>query len=316
VSERLPGAGSVEKAVAAVSTYRPRVIIAVGGGAVLDTAKVTALSISNPGLNPLDSSAAASDAVDLIAIPTTSGSGSERTPFAVYYEGSTKFSVEHESLIPQVALVDPTLTYSLTPGLTASGGLDVLSHAIEAAWAVGASEDSRAESFSALHGAWTAIGRAVHEPDPAARRTMARASTDAGAAIATAKTTASHALSYYMTALHNVSHGHAAAITLGAMLLFNADVDLVNCTPGADPTEVRQTIGRICVSIGAIDVEHARHLIEGKLTEVGLPNRLSDLGIERSGIERMADSVNQERLANNPRRFDRDQLVSLLEGLG
>ncbi len=255
-------------------------------------------------------------AVDLLAMPTTAGSGSERTPYAVYYMGAQKHSVAHASLTPNHAIVDPTLTYSMGRELTATSGLDVICHAVESAWAVSASDESRQSSYVSLGEVWDAIGLAVHAPDRGARRAMARASTDAGAAIATAKTTASHALSYYLSAVHAVPHGLAAALTLGPMLVFNSGIDEANVTPGADQATVKEAIERICDILGANDPSEAQALIQAKVSDLGFPNRLSNVGVSNhQEIEAMVDSVNQQRLANNPRRFDRDELRTFLEEL-
>jgi alcohol dehydrogenase class IV len=316
VEDRLPGSVSVEKGLAQMGSNVPSVIVGVGGGRVIDTAKVIALSIANPGLNLTTRSVSLADAVDLIAIPTTAGSGSERTPFAVYYVGAEKHSVAHPSLEPKYALVDPRLTYSMTPLQTASTGLDAICHAIESAWSVAASESSRALSFAALDGAWDVVLAAVRAPDPGLRRAMAEASTVAGSAIATAKTTASHALSYHLSAVHGVPHGPAAALTLGALLEFNAGVDAENAAPGVNPETVKAVINRVCDRVGARDALEARSVIEARLAELGIPNRLSRHGVSaRRDVEDMAASVNRERLGNNPRILDRSQLCDLLEGL-
>jgi alcohol dehydrogenase class IV len=145
---------------------------------------------------------------------------------------------------------------------------------------------------------------------------MARASTDAGAAIAISRTTASHALSYYLSARHGVPHGLAAAVTLGAMLVFNSGTGPGDWNAGADPVAVSETISRVCDILSAKDAEDARALIEDKIAALGLPNRLSAFGMSgRGDLEEMAASVNRERLGNNPRRLDEGQLLSLLEEL-
>ena len=90
------------------------------------------------------------DGLDLIAIPTTAGSGSERTPFAVAYVDSVKRSIEHESIRPRLAIVDPVLTYSMSREVTVSSGFDALSHALESLWSVRATPESIELSRKAL----------------------------------------------------------------------------------------------------------------------------------------------------------------------
>jgi len=310
VRARLPGLESAREAVHGART--PGVIVAIGGGAVIDTGKLIALAFRNGAGDDLLMSPAEHPAVEIIAIPTTAGSGSERTPFAVAYRGSSKYSVSHPSLLPRFAIVDPTLTYSLSPGPTAASGLDVISHAFESAWAGSATETSIRLSYEALELAWPSILDCVTKPDPESRHAMAKASTLAGAAIAIAKTTASHALSYYLTAVHQVPHGVAAAMTLGVVLVFNAGVDESTISGVRGAAEIRETIGSLCGSIGADDPPTAMMVIEDLLRSLGMPTRLAEVGVSGSDLLAMVDSVNTERLSNNPRSATREELVEIL----
>jgi alcohol dehydrogenase class IV len=310
VRARLPGMESAREAVLGGRT--PGVIVAVGGGAVLDIGKLIALAFTNGTGDELLASKVARPAIDLVAIPTTAGSGSERTPFAVAYRGVTKFSVSHPSLLPRLAIVDPTLTYSLPAGPTAASGLDVVAHAIESAWSGSATVGSVCLSLEALECAWASIMGCVTTPNPENRRTMAEASTKAGSAIAIARTTASHALSYYLTAVHGVPHGVAAALTLGAVLVFNSEVDEASVRGTRDPGEIRSTIGSLCAILGAVDAAAAMARIEERMRAIGVPTRLSEVGVRGGAVDEMAGSVNAERLSNNPRHATREDLIGIL----
>jgi len=280
---------------------------------VIDVAKLTALAFNNEHL-PLNSSGGFEAAIDVVAVPTTAGSGSERTPFAVSYEGTTKFSIAHETLRPVYAMVDPTLTYSLSADLTASSGLDAIAHAMESAWAAEATKESVEISISALGQGWSNLQEVVERPSPDSRREMAEASTTAGAAIAIAKTTACHALSYHLTAAYGVPHGVAVAITLGPMLVFNAGVNESNVSGERSPEEIRAVITRVCDAIGVGGPDAALSAIESKLRSLNVPTSLADLGV--GGPDQLAalvESVNRERLANNPRFVSPSDLGEILE---
>ena len=312
VRTRLPGFGPAREAISKWRGDKPGVILAVGGGGVIDIAKLTALAFNNDQ-TPLDSSAGFDAAIDVVAIPTTAGSGSERTPFAVAYQGTTKFSIAHESLRPVYAMVDPTLTYSLSADLTASSGLDAIAHAMESAWAAAATKESIEISISALGQGWSNLQEVVERPSPDSRREMAEASTVAGAAIAIAKTTACHALSYHLTSAYGVAHGVAVAITLGPMLAFNAGVDESNVSGGRSPEEIRAVIARVCDAIGADGPAAALTAIESKLRSLHVPTSLADLGIATPDqIAAFIESVNRERLANNPRFVSPGDLGEIL----
>jgi alcohol dehydrogenase len=309
VTGRLPVMDSVGEVLSHPET--PGVIVAVGGGLVIDTAKLIALGIRN-GMDIIDRPAR-KDAVEIVAIPTTAGSGSERTPFAVVYRGTVKYSVSHPSLDPVQALVDPTLTYSSPPAVTAHAGLDVIAHAMESAWAGSATPDSSIRSLDALRLAWSAIVGAVRTPNPSNREAMATASTMAGEAIAIAKTTASHALSYYFTAVHGISHGAAAAMTLGPVLVFNSGVEESNVQGPRPAPMIREAIGSICATIGASDPEDARSMIANLMTDIGVPTTFSEAGIDPiEVIESAVSTVNEQRLLNNPRNASTADLTRLL----
>src|SRR5690606_29508 len=150
--------------------------------------------------------------------------------------------------------------------------------------------------------AWENLLLAVERPDSRVREAMALASTTAGAAIASAKTTASHAFSYYLTAEHGVPHGPAAAITLGAVLRFNAAVTPASSSPGLESSKTAARIGEVVRRIGAADIEDAVDRLARLINSLGMPTRLSQVGVSSAAeIIRMARSVNAERLTNNPR---------------
>ena len=250
----------------------------------------------------------------IVAIPTTAGSGSERTPFAVAYDETVKFSVEHPSLQPRAAIVDPNLTHSMSADLTASTGLDVIAHAIESGWAASATEGSVGDSVRALEIAWSNIDAAVTHPDRSTRRAMAEASTLAGQAIAVARTTASHALSYYLTANHGVAHGVAAAVTLGAFMAFNAGIEPSTSLGRRTPDEIRSMIRRWCEIIGADDPLEAA-VMRAKLQGLGVMSSLTEMGVTPDELPTMVDSANPLRLSNNPRLASSADLLEILTGL-
>ena len=222
-----PQLEDVELGVAEYRSCKPNVVVAVGGGSVLDMAKLVAVLANQPGdpesyvtgNRPVER-----DACPLIALPTTAGSGSEATHFAVVYHKRRKYSVAHRSLRPRVAIVDPQFTTTLTPRQTAISGLDALSQAIESYWSVNSSEASREHSRRALGLALEHLPAAVHRPTATASAAMAEAAFLAGRAIDVAKTTGPHAVSYGLTAWFGVPHGQAVAVTLPRFFLFNAAV--------------------------------------------------------------------------------------------
>lgn len=295
-------------------------VVAVGGGSVLDTAKLIALAQgSGLPVRELVTIGPSWDgrAVDLVAIPTTAGSGSERTSFAVLYVDGVKHSVDHPSLLPRLALVDPTLTHSATPHQSAVSGLDALAHAVESLWSVNSTTESAVIATAALEQVWPNLAVTAAEPTASRRRAMMEGATLAGAAINITRTTAPHALAYHLTIRYGIPHGHAVAVTLGAFLAFNAAVDLETVVDPRGVDHVREAVGSVCGILGVGDAEEGRAALNRLIQTLGLETRPGELGVDTDYLRReWVDSVNLERLGNNPRRASADDLIELVESLG
>ena len=296
---------------------RADLILAVGGGSVLDMAKLIGILAVQDG-SPRDTVAGReqirTDSVPVIAVPTTAGSGSEATHFAVVFLGETKSSLAHPSMLPECVLIDPELTYSLPPRITAVTGLDAFSQAVESMWSIQATERSRAYARKAIELALANLPTAVHQPSTAVRRHMSLAALLAGKAINLSKTTAPHALSYTMTACFGVPHGHAAALTLAPVLIYNSRVTAADVTPPYTVERVREIMLALTHLLGGQDPLAAGQRITGLIESLGLPSRLSEVGIRTPADRRkIVEGVNPERLANNPRALTAPDLTRILE---
>jgi alcohol dehydrogenase class IV len=317
VTSRLPGPDAILDWTEVFGGDSPGSVVAVGGGRVIDCGKLIALSATNEGILESREMKSANPAIPIVAVPTTAGSGSERTPFAVSYREGVKYSIEHPSLLPVLALVIPSLTESMSQSVTAASGLDALAHSIESCWAVRSTAESRSVSLSALSEIWSTIRQAVEAPSPRVREIMAFASSNAGHAIAMARTTAAHALSYPLTSWYGVPHGVAVAMTLGALIRVNSEVDAGNCQDPRGPDHVQAVVGDICEAVGYANPHRAADAVETLLAELPIPSRLGDFGVNsRSDRLRIAKAVNLERLGNNPRVLGLDDLCSVLEKAG
>jgi len=251
----------------------------------------------------------------LIAIPTTAGTGSEATHFAVAYVDGEKYSVADASLLPDYAIVDPLLTHSLPAGVTAATGLDAFCQGIESIWAVGATDESIDYATNAVRCALRNLVRATREPTPEARLGMCQSAYLAGKAINISKTTASHALSYPLTSKHRIPHGIAVALTLSPMLAYNAQVTEEDCIDPRGAEHVLDRISMIVQLLGAASVAEACERIEKLVSDVGCPISLAEAGIRGAGeLRHIVSSVNAERISNNPRKTTPEALLQLLLG--
>lgn len=289
-------------------------IVAVGGGSSLDCAKGVNFVLTNGGWmrDYRGYGKASRPMLPMIGVPTTAGTGSEATHFAVVYVDRQKYSLAHEVLLPTHAIIDPLLTHSLPPRITAASGLDALCQAIESMWAVGATDESLDYATCALRLAIDHLEAAVRNPTPPARRAMAEAAHLAGKAINISKTTAPHAFSYALTTQCNVPHGMAVALTIGPLFVYNSRVEESDCLDPRGAAHVRARIAQAVELLGAASPVDAHHRLESLLRAVGCPTRLQAHGIAREDYGPLIEQVNVERLANNPRALDGAALAKLL----
>lgn len=213
-----------------VSQYRQaelQGIIALGGGSAIDAAKVLAVAIPSSLPEPLVSVLRQGEAQEwgrklpLIAIPTTSGTGAEVTPFATVWDqvDHKKYSVMGDLVFPDVALYDPELTLTLPQDETLYTGLDAVSHALESLWNRNRSPISTVFSCRALELAISALPKALNHPsDLGARADMQQASMLSGLAISQTRTAIAHSISYPLTSHYGVPHGLACSFTLPSII--------------------------------------------------------------------------------------------------
>jgi alcohol dehydrogenase len=196
-------------------------IIGLGGGSVIDTCKILKfLLIKKPDITFEKSP---KSPLKFIAIPTTSGTGSEVTPFATFwnFENRTKESFVREDLKPDTVVLDPTLTYSLPLDTTISSGLDAVSHAFDSIWNKNATEVTKDIAERSLELSLPAIKNLNHNlQDWDSRSRMMESSLLAGFAISKTRTSISHSISYPITSHLNISHGIACAISLPFLAKF------------------------------------------------------------------------------------------------
>lgn len=314
---------TIEEIEAAIALYRstpPDLVLAIGGGSVIDLAKsVRLLAVQDADARAIvvDEFAIETQPVPMVAVPTTSGTGSEATHFSVVYVDGRKHSLAHEWGRPTSAIVDPTLSYSMPPSVTAETGLDALAQAIESLWSVRSTDASVLDARTAMHLAVEHLHRAVHDPTPASRAAMSDASHRAGRAIDITTTTAPHALSYAFTSRYGVPHGHAVALTLGAVLEYNGGVTEADCNDPRGVDHVRTTVAEVAAALGADSAHGGRMAWERLVRSLGLQTDLASLGVDGE-TERIsiADAVDSERLSGNPREFSPEALRSLILALG
>ncbi|MEU6628989.1 iron-containing alcohol dehydrogenase [Streptomyces parvus] len=216
--EANPDVERVREAVAPAREFSPDAVVGIGGGSAMDVAKCVAVLVgctgapaeylSEPGSIP------DSRTTPLTQVPTITGSGSELTSFATIYVGHHKHSLDHPSARADHVLIDPDLAATVPVPTAAASALDALAQAVESAWAVAATAESRDTAIRALETLLPPLDVATGRgdfADPGLRAELARGTALAGAAINTSRTTAAHALSYALTARHGTASPTAPA---------------------------------------------------------------------------------------------------------
>ncbi len=314
-----PTLEEIEKGIRAFRKNPIDVVIAIGGGSALDVAKSINLLSAQPGLvqDYIDGEKMfAHKGKPLIAIPTTAGTGSEVTRYAVFYINKTKHGLTHEFIRPDYALVDPTLTSSLPPAITAATGMDALGQAIESYWAVDSNELSKTYVREAIPLIIDHLKAAVTQNTPAARKAMSRGALLSGQAIDISRTTACHAISYPLTAYFGIPHGHGVGFTLAAMLKYNAQVTEEDCLDPRGSDYVHETLQEIVLLLGVATLEEATEKIQDLMRAIGLATRFRDMGLAESDLETIVThGFHPDRVTNNPRRLTPDALRKMLKAL-
>ena len=203
----------------------PEVIIALGGGSVIDSAKVFSAAAGNfekveRYLTNIEARLPLS-AIPIVAIPTTAGTGSEVTSFATVWdeEHGQKFSLAHDKLYPEIAIVDPVLMLGKPYDLTLATGLDALSHAVESIWNVNANPVSARHAIAAATSIIANLPKLLNDLNNLELRyAIAEASLNAGLAFSNTKTAIAHNISYPITLGWGVQHGIACSFTLPTIL--------------------------------------------------------------------------------------------------
>jgi alcohol dehydrogenase class IV len=304
-----PKIEDVEKGLNYLSAHDIDMIIGIGGGSVLDMAKLLRFLHSYKG-SILDNHFKKDlGLLPLIVLPTTAGTGAEATRFAVVYQNKIKYSVEHEAILPDISIISPTFTYNNPRYLAACNGFDALAQAIEAYWSINATAESDQYAIKAIKSLWKNLPVAVNEKIRKNMDNVSEGSYWAGKAINIAKTTAPHALSYAFTTYYNIPHGNAVALTFPFFMELNMNIDEENYK-GILPFKEYKLKMDILFSLLEIDTSKLTFQIMKKYIEsIGL---LVSLSFDK---EIIIKNINNDRMSNNPRIISQGDIFTALNSI-
>ncbi len=290
-------------------------VVGVGGGSAMDVAKAVSILLTNGGraADYIGLGKIAKPGVPKIMVPTTAGTGAEVTFTAVFIneETGSKGGMNGDPLYPDAAILDPELTRTLPPGITAATGIDAFTHALEAYVSNAAHPISDLYAREAIGLIARSLPVAYANGDNMAARTdMLLGSLLAGKALATAGVGLVHAMAYPLGGLYNIPHGLANAVLLPYVVEYN-----IIGSPQRF-ADIAGLMGYDTTGLPLIDA--ARRAVDAVFNlnyDVGIPDRLADLGVEENRIGEMADiALTVARpVANNPRRPSRDDVIQIYE---
>ena len=306
-----------------VKRFEPDVFISVGGGSPMDAAKIVWLMYEHPELEFADIAMRFMDIrkrvvifpelgrkAKMVAIPTTSGTGSEVTPFTVITDDKTghKYPITDYEILPDMAIIDPDLAMSMPRGLTAASGVDVLTHAIEAYTSVMANNLSDGQALEASRLVFKYLPRSYEKgaEDPRAREKMHYAATLAGMAFANAFLGLCHSMAHKLGGHFHVAHGLANALLLPYVIAYNATEKPTKqgLFPQYRYPMVTERYARLADILGLTDgvksddtmgkVRSLVNAIESLKDKVGIPHSIQAVGVDEQAFLAGLDALSEE----------------------
>lgn len=302
-----PPVESLKEGIEVCRRKNTDLIIAVGGGSVIDYGKaVSALSKEKGQLHGFfyRERKLKGNKVKFIAVPTTFGTSSEVTPYAVMTDEAKriKITLVHESMFPDYAFTDPKFTLSMPKSLIATSCADLFSHAVEAYWNVNATELTNNFAVLAIGLFLKYYKQTFQIPkNLRVRERISLASIYAGLAFSNTGTTACHSISYPMTTIFKIPHGIACALTLSEMLKFNFKTN-------------KSKILGLCGLMNCNNVSEAKNRISLILNDLNIKTRLRDYGLVEDDLKLILDKgFALEKMINNPRKVTKQDLKKILQ---
>ena len=303
----------------AMNEFKPDAIIAVGGGSAMDAGKIMWVMYEHPEVDFLDMAMRFMDIrkrvytfpkmgekAYFIAVPTSAGTGSEVTPFAVITDEKTgtKYPLADYELLPKMAIVDCNMMMNAPKGLTSASGIDAVTHCLEAYASMMATEYTDGLAIESLKNIFKYLPRAYENGanDPEAREKMANAATMAGMAFANAFLGVCHSMAHKLGSFHHIPHGIANALMIDYVLKFNsAEVPTKMGTfPQYDHPHTLRRYAEVAEALGlggANDEESLNNLIKAinELKEkIGIKKTIKDYGIDEKDFLDRLDEMSEQ----------------------
>lgn len=311
-----PSKTQVETVYAQARAFDAQLVVAIGGGSVMDTAKIVAAMLVNPDFaaDMLQPQRITKPSVPTVFIPTTAGTGSEATPNAIVLleEKRIKQGIVYAGFIPNYVILDAELTRTVPPRIVASTGIDALCHAVETMISKKSNPLCRTFSLSAIQLIFQNLRACYTDPnDGIARENMLLAAFYGGVCINLSSTVGVHALSYPLGGAYHIAHGVSNAILLTEVMRFN----LPACT-----AEFAAMADALAIGAGLSDTEKAELFVDAMhnlVQVVKIPTSLKEFHVPCEDIDALVESASQvtRLLSQNPREMSKDDIRGIYEKL-
>ncbi len=314
--ESEPTLAAAETVAEAARAAKYDLIVGVGGGSVMDMAKVASAAASNPeqGVSDfLGANKIANPSVPKILVPTTAGTGAEATPFTLIIVEGKKKAIASPYNLADVVLISPSFTATMPPKVTASTGMDALSHAIEAFLSTGSNPLTDSFALEAIRKIVDNLEVAFsHGDNRDARLKMSLAAMLAGMAFGNAGVIAGHAAAHTFGARYKIPHSVSAALALPHIMEYNAQEPAVKEKLVKVAREMGEDISRLTEEEAAL---RAVARVRGLLEKLELPTRLADVNVPKEDLQALAESMMKEKgyMTRNPRKIEHEDAVKMFE---
>jgi alcohol dehydrogenase len=305
-----PDVPNLDKALSVARAARPDLVVGFGGGSAMDLAKLVAVLFTGEQKlgDVVGPDKVAGRGVALVQVPTTSGTGSEGGIRALVTDPLThnKLAVQSRFMLADLAVVDPDLTMSVPPQVTAATGVDALAHCVEAFTSRKAHPMIDLYALEGIRLVGRYLGRAVRDgADREARSGLSLASLYGGFCLGPVNTTAGHAVAYPLGTRHHIAHGLACAVIFPHTLAFNMPA-------------LEERTGTVLQALGVSQIRDPARAFEAAYrycADLGIEMRLSALGVPADDLGAMADEAHAIRrlLDNNPRDVSRDAIFKMYQ---
>ena len=309
-----PTLATINQAMEIVRPYEPDVIISLGGGSPMDAGKIIWLLYEQPETNFSDISMRFMDIrkricqipelgkkAEMVCIPTTSGTGSEVTPFAIITDEKThyKYAIADYALTPNMAIVDPNFVDGMPKGLTAASGIDALVHSLEAYVSCMATNFTNSNALEAAKLVFKYLARSYNEGanDPVAREKMHYAATIAGMSFANAFLGLCHSMAHKLGAMYSIPHGVANALLIRQIIKFNATDKPTKQAifPQYKYPNAKTKYGQVADELGLggknddEKVERLIKAVDDLMSEINLPKSIREFGVKEDEFKANLD---------------------------